>query len=57
MAAPRVGGDPYKNPELFRFVGSMEGVPDWVDAAHSSMMASVRLARGSAASGLERYSS
>jgi uncharacterized integral membrane protein (TIGR00698 family) len=28
-------GDPYKNPELFRFVGSMEGVPDWVDAAET----------------------
>jgi uncharacterized integral membrane protein (TIGR00698 family) len=24
-------GDPYRNPELFRFVGSMEGVPEWVD--------------------------
>ncbi len=32
---PAQGGDPYKNPELFRFVGSMEGVPDWVDAAET----------------------
>ncbi len=23
--------DPYANPELFRFAGSMEGVPEWVD--------------------------
>lgn len=23
--------NPYENPELFRFVGSMEGVPEWVD--------------------------
>jgi uncharacterized integral membrane protein (TIGR00698 family) len=23
-------GDPYANPELFRFVGSMEGVPEWL---------------------------
>jgi uncharacterized integral membrane protein (TIGR00698 family) len=23
--------NPYENPELFRFVGSMEGVPDWAD--------------------------
>jgi len=34
------GGDsasrnPYANPELFRFVGSMEGVPDWVDPAET----------------------
>ena len=24
------GSDPYRNPELFRWVGSMEGVPEWV---------------------------
>ena len=29
-------GDPYRNPELFRFVGSMEGVPDWVDPAETA---------------------
>jgi uncharacterized integral membrane protein (TIGR00698 family) len=23
--------NPYQNPELFRFVGSMEGVPEWID--------------------------
>ncbi|MBW2279688.1 MAG: putative sulfate exporter family transporter [Deltaproteobacteria bacterium] len=28
-------GDPYKNPELFRFVGSMEGVPEWADPAET----------------------
>jgi uncharacterized integral membrane protein (TIGR00698 family) len=27
--------DPYKNPELFRWAGSMEGVPDWVDPAET----------------------
>lgn len=27
--------NPYANPELFRFVGSMEGVPDWVDPAET----------------------
>ena len=27
------GGDPYANPELFRWAGSMEGVPDWVEPA------------------------
>ncbi len=37
-----VGGDPYKNPELFRFVGSMEGVPDWVDAAETPAELSAR---------------
>ncbi len=25
------GGDPYTNPDLFRWAGSMEGVPDWVE--------------------------
>jgi uncharacterized integral membrane protein (TIGR00698 family) len=25
------GGDPYTNPELFRWAGSMEGLPDWVE--------------------------
>lgn len=24
-------GSPYENPELFRFTGSMEGLPEWVD--------------------------
>ena len=28
-------GDPYKNPELFRWLGSMEGVPEWVDPSES----------------------
>jgi uncharacterized integral membrane protein (TIGR00698 family) len=27
--------DPYANPDLFRFVGSMEGVPDFVDLAET----------------------
>ena len=27
--------NPYENPELFRFVGSMEGVPEWVDPAET----------------------
>ncbi len=27
--------NPYQNPELFRFVGSMEGVPDWLDPAET----------------------
>jgi uncharacterized integral membrane protein (TIGR00698 family) len=27
--------DPYANPELFRWAGSMEGVPDWVDPAET----------------------
>jgi uncharacterized integral membrane protein (TIGR00698 family) len=28
-------GDPYKNPELFRWLGSMEGVPEWADPAET----------------------
>ena len=28
-------GDPYSNPELFRFTGSMEGVPDFLDLAET----------------------
>lgn len=28
--------NPYENPDLFRFVGSMEGVPDWVDPAETA---------------------
>ncbi len=28
-------GNPYKNPELFRWLGSMEGVPDWADPAET----------------------
>ena len=27
--------DPYANPELFRFAGSMEGVPDFLDLAET----------------------
>ncbi len=27
--------NPYENPELFRFVGSMEGVPEWIDPAET----------------------
>lgn len=27
--------DPYANPDLARFIGSMEGVPDWVDPAET----------------------
>jgi uncharacterized integral membrane protein (TIGR00698 family) len=38
-----VKGDPYKNPELFRFVGYMEGVPEWVDPTETD---EERLARG-----------
>jgi len=32
---PSVARNPYRNPELFRFVGSMEGVPDWLDPAET----------------------
>ena len=42
MTIPPTGGDPYKNPELFRFVGSMEGVPDWVDATETAAELSAR---------------
>ena len=28
--------DPYRNQELFRFVGSMEGVPEWIDPSETS---------------------
>lgn len=28
-------GDPYANPELSRFIGSMEGVPDFIDIAET----------------------
>jgi len=36
MAAERVSTrDPYANPELFRFVDSMEGVPDFLDLAET----------------------
>ena len=38
-------GDPYRNSELFRFVGSMEGVPEWSDPAESAERSGVR-ARG-----------
>jgi len=30
IAAASRSGDPYSNPELFRWAGSMEGVPEWV---------------------------
>ncbi len=36
LPPPLPSGDPYRNPELFRFVGSMEGVPDWVDPAETA---------------------
>lgn len=40
MANPRSTlappGDPYRNPDLFRFVGSMEGVPEWVNPAETA---------------------
>ena len=42
MTSPPTAGDPYKNPELFRFVGSMEGVPDWVDATETAAELSAR---------------
>jgi uncharacterized integral membrane protein (TIGR00698 family) len=29
-------GDPYANPELFRWTGSMEGVPEWIDPAETA---------------------
>jgi uncharacterized integral membrane protein (TIGR00698 family) len=32
---PPSSTNPYENPELFRFVGSMEGVPEWVDPAET----------------------
>jgi uncharacterized integral membrane protein (TIGR00698 family) len=39
--------DPYRNRELFRFVGSMEGVPEWHDPAEGANRSGVR-ARGHA---------
>ena len=33
--ARRASNNPYENPELFRFVGGMEGVPEWVDPAET----------------------
>ena len=36
MTAPSLSRtDPYQNPELFRWAGSMDGVPDWVDPAET----------------------
>ena len=36
MTAPGLSrSDPYQNPELFRWAGSMEGIPDWVDPAET----------------------
>jgi uncharacterized integral membrane protein (TIGR00698 family) len=29
-------GNPYANPELLRWVGGMEGVPDWIDPAETA---------------------
>ena len=37
--------DPYRNGELFRFVGSMEGVPEWSDPAEGAARSGAR-ARG-----------
>ena len=37
--------DPYRNRELFRFVGSMEGVPEWSDPAEGAERSGAR-ARG-----------
>jgi uncharacterized integral membrane protein (TIGR00698 family) len=34
--SPALPGDPYRNPDLFRFVGSMEGVPEWVNPAETA---------------------
>ena len=36
--------DPYRNPELFRWLGSLEGVPEWVDPSETP---EERAARGS----------
>lgn len=30
-------GDPYKNPELFRWLDSLEGVPDWLGPAETNV--------------------
>lgn len=35
VPAGAVRTNPYANPELFRWAGSMEGVPDWVDPAET----------------------
>ena len=35
VAADAVSADPYKNPELFRWLDSLEGVPEWVDPAET----------------------
>jgi uncharacterized integral membrane protein (TIGR00698 family) len=35
VSGPPSSGDPYSNPELFRFAGSMEGVPDFIDIAET----------------------
>jgi uncharacterized integral membrane protein (TIGR00698 family) len=33
--APTSSGNPYANPELLRWVGGMEGVPDWIDPSET----------------------
>jgi uncharacterized integral membrane protein (TIGR00698 family) len=43
--APASSGNPYANPELLRWVGGMEGVPDWIDPSET---AAERLARAGA---------
>ena len=30
-------GDPYKNPELFRWLDSLEGIPDWLGPAETNV--------------------
>ena len=38
----RPSGDPYSNPELFRFADGMEGVPDFLDLAETEAERSSR---------------
>jgi len=40
--AGKAQNDPYSNPELFRFTGSMEGVPDFLDLAETRAEAAAR---------------
>lgn len=35
-------GDPYRDPELMRFAGGMEGIPDWVDPGETASEGSAR---------------
>ena len=39
----RASQDPYSNPELFRFTGSMEGVPDFLDLAETQAERAARV--------------